>query len=200
MLRITVGVNPKGEPACIWALACMPDGSLVSGSSLGTVHLWEPQFGTCLATVQQHQADVNAVAVSPSGACIYAAGVDPSVVLLRRETSSGGPGAPPRYVYSDRRRPHTHDVRTMAVLDLPREGSAPAACLITGGNDAELLVHSAEDFTRHNPVRVTAAPCGLMPAFSRSGRFVVAALGSLDIWQAARADVHLKVSAPRIWQ
>lgn len=198
-LRITAGTNPGGEPACIWALACIPDGSLASGSSRGTVQFWETQFGTSLSTVQQHQADVNALAVSPSGAAVFAAGVDPSVVLIKREAATA-PGGPARYAYSDRRRPHTHDVRAMAVLRPPlphRSASGGAAHaqprLLTAGNDAELLVHSMDRFTAQPPVRVAAAPCAPAIAFACNGRFAVADVASLDIWQAPQAEVHGKV-------
>lgn len=194
-LRITAGTNPGGEPACIWALACLPDGSLVSTSSRGTVQFWETQFGTALSSVQQHQADVNAVAVSPCGGAVFAAGVDPSLVLIKRETAAAAGGLT-RFAFSDRRRPHTHDVRSMAVLAPPaaaRPGGPRGASLLTGGNDAELLVHSVDEFTQHHPVRVTAAPCAPAVTFAANGRFVVADLGSLDVWQAAHADVHEQV-------
>eukprot|EP00892_Ulva_mutabilis_P000419 jgi/Ulvmu1/10378/UM061_0061.1 len=206
-LRITAGANPgRGrEPACIWALACLPDGCLASGCSRGMVQFWETQFGTLLSSVQQHQADVNALAAAPDGSAVFAAGVDPSLVLMKRETPAGAtPGGPVRYAYSDRRRPHTHDVRAMAMLRPPPPrggggsgrraggGAAPAqhVCLLTGGNDAELLVHSVDRFTYHHPVRVTAAPCAPAISFSQTGRFAVADRASLGIWQAAHAVVH----------
>ena len=42
-------------------------------------------------------------------------------------------------MHSQSKRPHTHDVRTLCVVNLPDEDPV----LVSGGNDAQLLVHSS---------------------------------------------------------
>jgi hypothetical protein len=49
-----------------------------------------------------------------------------------------------RWVDLDAKRPHTHDVRTLAVVSLPDE----EPLLLSGGNDAQLLAHSVPRFLR----------------------------------------------------
>ena len=41
-------------------------------------------------------------------------------------------------MHSQSKRPHTHDVRTLCMVSLPDEDPV----LVSGGNDAQLLVHS----------------------------------------------------------
>ena len=53
-------------------------------------------------------------------------------------------GKPERWVHSQSKRPHTHDVRTLCVVNLPDEDPA----LVSGGNDAQLLVHSMPRYTQ----------------------------------------------------
>ena len=86
VLRITAAlVQTPGQDACIWALAALRDGSLVSGSSRGVTQLWEPQFGTLLSSFQQHQADVLCVATAPDSSRVFSAGMDPTIAMFERQ-------------------------------------------------------------------------------------------------------------------
>jgi U3 small nucleolar RNA-associated protein 4 len=78
LLRITAAVRSSAPP-CIWALAVLPDGTIVSGDSDGATQFWEGRFGTLVSRLQQHVADVMAVAASVDGSLVYSAGVDPRV-------------------------------------------------------------------------------------------------------------------------
>ena len=53
-------------------------------------------------------------------------------------------GKPERWVHSQSKRPHSHDVRTLCVARLPDQDPV----LISGGNDAQLLVHSVPRYTQ----------------------------------------------------
>ena len=53
-------------------------------------------------------------------------------------------GKPERWVHSQSKRPHSHDVRALCVACLP--GQDPV--LVSGGNDAQLLVHSVPRYTQ----------------------------------------------------
>jgi WD40 repeat protein len=212
MLRITAATQAGGQPACIWALAALKGGLLASASSRGVVQVFETQFGAQVSTCSHHQADVSCLAVSPCGTNLFAAGVDPSLVLLTpSEPADNASDAPARFQFSDRRRPHSRDVKAMAVVT-PRShhshkpggtGTATAAAqqhaermswLVTGGNDAQLLVHSADRFSQAPAARITAAPCAPIMAFSSRGRFLAADGESVDVWQpAAVSAVHEKV-------
>ncbi len=51
-------------------------------------------------------------------------------------------------MYTESKRPHSHDVRTLTVAAIP--GGDPV--LVSAGNDAQILVHSVPRFSqvRHN--------------------------------------------------
>lgn len=53
-------------------------------------------------------------------------------------------------MHSQSKRPHTHDVRALCVVCLPDEDPV----LVSGGNDAQLLVHSIPRYTQVSLLRV----------------------------------------------
>lgn len=69
----------SAAPPRVWSLAVLPDGTIVSGDSEGATQFWEGRFGTLVSRLQQHAADVTALAASADGAFVYSAGVDPRV-------------------------------------------------------------------------------------------------------------------------
>lgn len=144
LLRITAG-DASGKPLCVWALAVLPDGTVVSGDSGGSVCFWDARFGTLLARFTQHRADVLQLAVSPDGATVFAAGVDPQVAVFKRVSGLGGAAAQQEWVFLSAKRPHTHDVRAMCAVH-GRHGGEGA--LWTGGNDTVLMTHPLERFLK----------------------------------------------------
>jgi U3 small nucleolar RNA-associated protein 4 len=73
-----VGTN-SAAPPCVWSLAVLPNGTIVSGDGDGAVQFWDGGFGTLLSRHQQFAADVLALAASPDGNSVWASGVDPRV-------------------------------------------------------------------------------------------------------------------------
>ncbi len=71
--------NGSGAELCIWSVLVLPDGTMVSGDSTGSVQLWDSQHGTLLQAFSQHKADVMAVAASTDGNTIFATGIDVQV-------------------------------------------------------------------------------------------------------------------------
>lgn len=184
----------------------LPGGLLASASSRGVVQTFETQFGTQQSTCHHHQADVTCLAASPCGGNLFAAGVDPSLVLLTPSQPAGSEAdAQARFQFSDRRRPHSRDIKAMVVvtprtrLHKSKTSATQQQCdnpswLLTGGNDAHLLIHSAQRFQHMHAARVTAAPCAPVLAFSACGRFIAADDSSIDVWQPADAPAaHEKV-------
>ncbi len=59
----------------------LADGTMATGDAGGGVALWDAALGTRLAAFSRHAADVLALAASPDGTALFAAGVDPQARL-----------------------------------------------------------------------------------------------------------------------
>ena len=68
----------------MWACLVLPDGTMASGDGSGAVQLWDASLGTRLAAFRAHAADVLALAAAPDGSAVFAAGVDPQLVIIQR--------------------------------------------------------------------------------------------------------------------
>ena len=73
-----------GREACVWAALVLADGTMATGDASGAVQLWDASLGTRLAAFRAHAADVLALAASPAGDVLFAAGVDPSLAAFQR--------------------------------------------------------------------------------------------------------------------
>ena len=68
-----------GSQLCVWSVMVLPDGTMVSGDSTGTLQFWDGQHGTLLQAFSQHKADILAVAASKDGNIVFATGIDVQV-------------------------------------------------------------------------------------------------------------------------
>ena len=58
----------KGHSDDVYSVAYSPDGTkIVSGSTDGTIKIWDANTGACLQTLEVHSLFVNSVAYSPDG-------------------------------------------------------------------------------------------------------------------------------------
>ncbi|MEW5313031.1 MAG: hypothetical protein WDW38_004625 [Sanguina aurantia] len=160
----------------VWRLLVLADGTLVSGDSEGGVAFWDGRLGTRLARFQKHAADVMALAATPDGSSVFASGVDSQVAEFQRSKASGPHAASSEWAYLHHKRPHTHDVRALAVVTLggqpTRPGKAPRAhagstpagapparlLLLSGGVDAQLIAYPALTFLQQHPTRLSRCP------------------------------------------
>ncbi|KAF8071219.1 UTP4 [Scenedesmus sp. PABB004] len=185
--RITVGTSSTAPP-CVWSLAVLGDGTIVSGDGDGAVQFWDGTHGTLLGRQQQFGADVLAVAASPDGTRVWASGVDPRVAVFQLVPDKAtGTSA---WAYLDRKAPHTHDVRALAVL--PRPGGAEGGLLISGGNDGALVLYDCERFLKQHPTRQSKTPqrplLALAPPRGGAPAALLHAAGRrLSVWQLGRA-------------
>ncbi len=228
LLRITLGhgAGPRATP-CVWAVAVLPDGTLVSGDSEGVTSLWDAEHGTLQQAFKAHEADVLALACSPSGDAVFAAGVDSKVAMLARvspaaaddDDDAADAALPPMASWSlvGYKRAHTHDVRALALAPFPpadaNDGgdSGRAAhlgsMLLSAGTDAQLLAYAAENFLGEHPVRVVRVPpspalslAAQAPAAVLSGRPLLLCTHAtwLDIWQLGTTADRSAADAPPV--
>jgi len=151
------GILNATDEHCVWAMAYLPDGTLVAGDSDGCVSFWDAAFATRLAKYQQHKADVLAIETTPSGNKVFATGVDAQVVEFTKldehlEMEEGYN----KWTHTASKRPHTHDVRALAMA--ATSSAEDDGILISGGNDAQILAYNAGSYGKQHPVRVVSVP------------------------------------------
>ncbi|KAK9805376.1 hypothetical protein WJX73_008329 [Symbiochloris irregularis] len=184
MQRIIAGERDT----CVWALVVLPDGTIVSGDSSGNVIFWDARFGTRLCSFA-HDADVLAIVAAPGGNAVFASGVDPRICLYQRQSGSE---AASTWQLMEGKRPHTHDVRMLAVV-----GRHEAeAVLLSGGNDARLQRTSVPNFQREHSQLLTSCPeppllasawCSGTAASPACGRILALHHSRLDVWASGAA-------------
>jgi len=153
-LRMTVECYGRSTPTRVWALQVTQDGTVVSGDSLGHVQFWDGNAGTLTASFDQndHKADVLVVTVNADEQKVFASGVDSRIVCIERAADSSG-----GWIMTHAQRPHTHDVKAMAIVPKTKfkhSGGAAAVTtelLYTGGLDTKLCTYSVGDFGARRP-------------------------------------------------
>jgi U3 small nucleolar RNA-associated protein 4 len=143
----------------VWALRALADGTLVSGDSLGHVQLWDGNSGTLIQGFDQNdsKADVLSLAVSGNECRVFASGVDSRVICIERPVTTPTAG-PPKWVMTHAQRPHTHDVKAMAMCK-QRDGNHAYELLCSGGVDTKLCTYAMKDFGKVRPKNLYPWPC-----------------------------------------
>ncbi|KAJ3367776.1 U3 small nucleolar RNA-associated protein [Allomyces arbusculus] len=119
------------HPTVIWAVRVLPDGTVVTGSSLGRVEWWDWTTMTLLRSVHAHESDVLALDVMRDGSAIFSSSIDRQVVQYRQTEA----GSHLSWVLAHRRRYHANDVKAVAVVEV-----RGVRALCSGGIDAEFTV------------------------------------------------------------
>jgi U3 small nucleolar RNA-associated protein 4 len=150
-LRMTVESYGRSTPTRVWALKALADGTLVSGDSLGHVQLWDGNTGTLLQSFDQNdnKADVLTLAVSGNECRVFASGVDSRVICIERPVTTPIAGQP-KWIMTHAQRPHTHDVKAMAMCK-QRDGKHTNELLCSGGVDTKLCTYAIKDFGKVRP-------------------------------------------------
>ena len=119
LLRITVGGGPRGGAGrttpCVWSLGLTHDGDIVTGDAEGNTQFWDGRNGTQLHAFKHHGASVLALAVSNARSRkVFASGIDSKIVCYERvDDEQRGY----KWVYVGYKRPHSHDVRCLALIN-----------------------------------------------------------------------------------
>ena len=77
----------KGHSSWVNSVAYSPDGTkIISGSTDGTVKIWDANTGQCLKTLEGHSYSVNSVAYSPDGTKIISCSEDKTIKIWNANT------------------------------------------------------------------------------------------------------------------
>lgn len=190
MLRINVG-DGTGREVSIWSLLVLPDGTIVSGDSVGNVCFWDGRFGTLISKFDRHAADVLALAASPDGTMVFAAGVDPQIGVFKKLQGGAAGSNSQSWAFLSAKRTHTHDVRAMCIAHHGGHGGVSESMvgmgcqLFTGSNDTQIFAHSVDRFLKQHPSPVNSCP--QLPLFDTGMLtkpwLLVANRNEVDIWK-----------------
>jgi len=114
-----------GDEALVWALKHVDETSIVSGDSLGLLHIIDTVSCTVLQRLDQHQADVLTLAVGTG--FMVAAGVDGRVSAYCVMPQTG------LWSFAESACRHSHDIRAIVM--------SPEGNGISGAMDGGLVVH-----------------------------------------------------------
>ena len=137
--NMSLGASPIGGPKeiLVWSVKCLPDGTVVSGDSTGTLSFWEGRNYTLLQRIKSHLTDILDVATSADGETVFSGGMDRRTALYQR-IGSGDTRKRRQWAKVTHRRQHQHDVKTMATFE-----AKDLSVLISGGRP---LTHSNSPF------------------------------------------------------
>ena len=171
LLRITLD-DFKSRSTLVWDVKFLSDSTIVSADSLGKVQLWNGKHGTLSQSFHRHLADVLTLAISAGEDEIYSSGVDAKILCIRKAKSKGS-----KWVKSGEARPHTHDVRALAI--------SSSGLLASGGVDTQLIVCPTDSFdvdscTKYHPFPDSSRFFSVAP---KANVLMLQSGSSLKFWQ-----------------
>ncbi|CAL8070237.1 unnamed protein product [Orchesella dallaii] len=124
--RLITG-RSKNKETIVWSIVMMENFTIASGDSRGIVSFWDGRVGVLKFKIISHKADILALKLSQDKTQLYAAGVDPTIIIMNKIINSD------RWVKSHPRVMHTNDVMTLETV-----GNK----LFSGGLDGDFIMSS----------------------------------------------------------
>jgi U3 small nucleolar RNA-associated protein 4 len=195
-LRMTVETLGRTTPTRVWSLQVLSDGTLVSTDSLGHVQIWDGDTGTLQQSFDhnEYKADVLCCVCNRSETKLFASGVDSRVVCIERAPLQPSTSSEPRqWTLTHAQRPHSHDVKAMAIGMLDAQSDLEILC--TGGVDTKLCTYSVKTFKSGRPRTLHPWPVHAPMALAASGRLLAMIREDrCDLYRLARP--HTNILAP----
>ena len=131
---MTLGKTPDGGKSIVWALKCLPDGTILSGDSSGELKIWDAKNFSCTQRLKTHQGDILDIVSNAKGDLVFTVAVDRRTVAYKPVASQQGRRAQ-RWTSLMHRRYHEHDVKCAAAFE-----SKGLSFLVSGGADTTPVV------------------------------------------------------------
>ncbi|KIV77880.1 hypothetical protein PV11_09658 [Exophiala sideris] len=128
--NMSLGRGTDGNDPVVWAVKCLPNGTIVSGDSSGQLKIWNAKNFTLLQTLKSHSADILDLAVNANGDRIFSLGADQRTFTYHHSGSKQL-----GWVEEYHRRYHRHDVKCAATFE-----SRELSVLVSGGEDCRPIV------------------------------------------------------------
>ncbi|ODN79167.1 hypothetical protein L198_07917 [Cryptococcus wingfieldii CBS 7118] len=132
----------RAKATIVWNVGVLPDNSVVTTDSLGSITFWDPITLAQKQTFRAHKADIMALTIGPRGESIFTSGPDQRICQF--VLSAEG-----QWVMVAGKRVHAHDVKALAVFPayLPIANHHPLAPQAVNPGYAPVLVSGGLDMT-----------------------------------------------------
>ena len=129
-----LGKSREGDKPLVWAVKCLPNGTILSGDSTGELKIWDASNFSLTQRLKTHSADVMDIAVNSAGTMILTCGVDRRTVAYAPQ--GGGASSKTQKWHEIRhRRFHEHDVKAIVAFE-----SQSLSIAVSGGTDTVPVV------------------------------------------------------------
>lgn len=131
---LSLGKSRDNNKALVWAVRCLPNGTILSGDSTGELKIWDSQNYSLVQRLKPHVADVLDITTNAAGTMILTCGVDRRTVAYAPQSNNGS-ARTQRWYEVRHRRFHEHDVKAIASYE-----SKSLSIAVSGGMDTVPIV------------------------------------------------------------
>lgn len=175
---MTLGKGADNAHSLVWAVACLPNGNILSGDSAGELKIWDATNYSLIQRFKTHDADILDIATSADGRTIYTCGIDRRTVTYTLLDSQSKSQAP-RWQRLMHRRYHQHDVKVLSAYE-----SKDLSVVVSGGIDTVPVVMPIRNWHQEYHRRLPHLPQKPQLSISTSKRLMLTWWGKeLFIWQ-----------------
>lgn len=133
--NMSLGKPPTGgNETLVWAVKCLPNGTILSGDSAGDLKIWDGNNYSLVQRLHCHEADVLDITTNANGSTIITGGADRRTVAYKSLPAEMG-GQNRRWAQIMHRRFHEHDVKALASFE-----SQDLSVVVSGGLDTAPVV------------------------------------------------------------
>jgi U3 small nucleolar RNA-associated protein 4 len=123
-----------GNETLVWAVKCLPNGTILSGDSAGDLKIWDGNNYSLVQRLHCHEADILDITMNANGSTIITGGADRRTVAYKSMPVEKGEGNR-RWAQVMHRRFHEHDVKTLVSFE-----SQDLSIVVSGGLDTAPVV------------------------------------------------------------
>ncbi|KIW20827.1 hypothetical protein PV08_01405 [Exophiala spinifera] len=165
--HMSLGKPVDGEHTVVWAVKCLPDGTIISGDSTGELKIWDAKNFSLVQRLKSHTHDIVDLATNVDGNVIFSFGVDRRTVSYRPALTPTG-GKKTRWAEISHQRYHRHDVKCAATFE-----SKGLSVLISGGMDCKPVVVPIRKLQTESHRKLSPLPQRCLISASTSARMFV---------------------------
>lgn len=132
--QMTLGKSKEGTQVIVWAVKCLPNGTILSGDSSGELKIWDSENFSLVQRLKTHVADVLDITTDHAGTMIFTCGVDRRIVAYAPIANQPSQKTQ-RWHETRHRRFHEHDVKAITSIE-----SKQLSIAVAGGIDTVPVV------------------------------------------------------------